>query len=375
MIGNQQGTRDGKPIEDTRENRFVTLALSRFGFTGEFGRHVYVMSSFEASFGKHGSSVWEGQAAFQIREQMLGLRWWKLGLEAGRLLDPASVDFYSAHVADLLMQDPFTHTPLLESGYNLGYGVQGRFEPVRGLRIAVNFNAANPASMTSSYLVEGKFSHGLYERLHDFAAASIADSADKSPTANLHMLMLTPSVLYRNSIVEAQVAAQLFWVNMDTNVPANDPNLENSPDILFGVNARAGVRLHLFGEKLQPFANVSYLNQQMPDYLNHPLWLWPGNNWTVITFTGGLDYNFWRRWGAGAQYSLIESQQGDGSQVHSRQHYLNAGTSYWITDHVAASLRFALWQQKKIDLVQKTLAPEEVKESEYSLYLTLRVQI
>jgi len=177
IVGNEQGTRADKPIVDERENRFVTLALSRFGFSGEFGSRLYVKSEFEASLGRHGTSVWEGQAAFQIREQVLGVRFWKLGLEAGRILDPASIDHTSAHVQDLLLEDPFTQTPLLESGYNLGYGVQARFEPWSGLRAALTFNAANPASMTSSYLVEGKFSNGLYSRLHDFAAARIAGTA------------------------------------------------------------------------------------------------------------------------------------------------------------------------------------------------------
>jgi len=375
LVPGQSGTADSKPIVDTRQNRFVTLALSRFGFSGELGSHVYVLSSFEASFGKHGSSVWEGQAAFQVREQALGVRWWKLGLEAGRILDPASVDFTSAHVADLLLEDPFTLSPLLESGYNLGYGVQARFEPWPWLRAALAFNAANPSSMTSSYLVEGKFSHGLYERLSDFAAAHIADSPDRSPTPNLHMMVLTPSLLFHRPLLDAQAALQLLWTNLDTNVPANDPSNPQSPDILFGMNVRAGAKLHLFRDRLHPFANVSFLQQQMPDYLNHPLWVWASNEWRVLTVTGGVDYNFWGKSGVGAQYSFIQSQQGDGSTVKSRQHYVNAGGTWWINDYVAASLRFAMWSQHKIDLMDKTLAPEEVQENQYTFYLALRVQI
>lgn len=375
LLGGQQGTRDGKPIEDTRENRLVTLALSRFGFSGSFGEHVYLKSLFEASFGRHGTSVWEGQAAFQIREQVLGLRRWKLGLEAGRILDAASVDHTSAHVADLLLQDPFTHTPLLEAGYNLGYGAQARYEPFPWLRAALTFNAANPASMTSSYLVQGKFSHGLYARLHDLAAARIADSADKSPTPNLHMLVLTPSLLVAHRLIEAQAALQVLWVNLDTNVPANDPSNDQSADILRGANLRAGLRLHLAGDRLQPFANLSYLVHQMPDYLEHPLWVWPDHDWQVLTVTAGADLNLRGRSGLGAQYSFIHSREGDGSVVRSRQHFVNAGASLWFGDHVAASLRFAFWHRKKIDLVEKVLVPEEVTERETSLYLALRVEL
>ena len=58
-------------LADDREDRIVTLALSRFGLRGTLGEGVYVESELEVNAGPHGTSVWEGQAALQVRNQMV----------------------------------------------------------------------------------------------------------------------------------------------------------------------------------------------------------------------------------------------------------------------------------------------------------------
>src|SRR5205085_2557097 len=78
-------------------------------------------------------------------------------IEAGRLIDEASVDFYSAHVAETFLQDTATRDPLLFSGFNLGNGVRGQVQLFEGVRAAVTFNAGNPVSNTASLLVGGPF--------------------------------------------------------------------------------------------------------------------------------------------------------------------------------------------------------------------------
>ena len=119
----REGHVGGKPIVDDREDRVVTLALAGFGLRLRLGAHVEIESELEANAGPHGTSVWEGQAALQVRDQVLRLTWWRLGLDAGRFEDPASVDFYSAHVADQLYTDLFTRQAHLQSGYNQGNGL------------------------------------------------------------------------------------------------------------------------------------------------------------------------------------------------------------------------------------------------------------
>src|SRR5689334_7577874 len=62
----------------TREPRATTLAVSRFGLRADLADWIYAESEFEANAGLHGTSTWEGQAAFQVRNQLLrlyGARW------------------------------------------------------------------------------------------------------------------------------------------------------------------------------------------------------------------------------------------------------------------------------------------------------------
>ena len=109
----------------TRDDRVTTLALSRFGFRGQVNEHVYFESEFEANAGRYGTSAWEGQAAMQVRNQLIRYSFKYGRVEAGRITDPASIDFFSAHIADQLLMDTYIRTPLLSSGFNRGNGVLG----------------------------------------------------------------------------------------------------------------------------------------------------------------------------------------------------------------------------------------------------------
>ena len=60
--------------DNPAEDRAVTIALSRLGLRGNIGRHVYIESEFEVNAGPHGTSAWEGQAALQVRNQLVRLR-------------------------------------------------------------------------------------------------------------------------------------------------------------------------------------------------------------------------------------------------------------------------------------------------------------
>jgi len=61
--------------KEDRDDRFVTFAVARFGVLGKWGKIVTVQSELMASggYGLHGTSAYEGQAALQVRQQMIRL--------------------------------------------------------------------------------------------------------------------------------------------------------------------------------------------------------------------------------------------------------------------------------------------------------------
>ena len=78
-----------------------TVAVSRLGLRGGVGKHVTFASEFEAALGGpmgYGSSVWEGQAAIAIRDQFVRYEHSGFAIAAGRIADPASYDYVSAHL-------------------------------------------------------------------------------------------------------------------------------------------------------------------------------------------------------------------------------------------------------------------------------------
>jgi hypothetical protein len=110
-----------KPGE-TRNNRASTYALARFGFKARWLDFVSAESEFMAAGGVslHGTSAYEGQAALQVRQQIVRLTKYGFKLEVGRVIDEASVDYFSAHVSETFIQDTATRDALLFSGFNLG---------------------------------------------------------------------------------------------------------------------------------------------------------------------------------------------------------------------------------------------------------------
>ncbi len=356
-------------IEDHREDRAVTLAMSRFGLRGSVGARVEVHSEFEVSRGPHGTSVWEGQAALQVRDQWLRLKHWRLSADLGRITDEATVDFTSGHVADQLLADPYTQIAMLESGYCRGNGLKLRFAAPAGLTAGLAFHAANPTSVTASYLVAGKFSNGLYTRLQRFSGSRIASSPSKYPDDAHHMMVLAPSVAWRWRWLEAQAAMQLFSADLAMTGEDDDP--------VEGWNLRAGLRAKLLDGLLTPFANVSRVAHTTLDYKgDDKAKVWEGEGWVTTTMGGGLDVNPWGRSGVGVQLVRVHAQQGDGSQVERADLWWNIGATWWIDDSLALGARLAMWATDERDQrYNSTLAdwePVRFDEGERSVFVTLR---
>jgi hypothetical protein len=128
--------------------RVSTIMLSDFGVRGDLLPWISFESELMANGGAslHGTSVFEGQASLQVRKQVIHLAkdWWSV--EVGRVIDEASVDYFSNHVADVFLEDDATRDALLFDGFNLGNGVRGTAEVAPGLRLGLAANAGNPTT-------------------------------------------------------------------------------------------------------------------------------------------------------------------------------------------------------------------------------------
>ncbi len=315
--------------DDDSENRTTTIAMSRFGLRGKLAGGVYLESEFEVNAGPHGTSVWEGQAALQVRNQLVRIERNKFRVEAGRLTDDSSLDYFSHHVADQLLTDPYTRAALLASGFNRGQGVLVRYEPVEGLEPGITVNAANPTSTTASLVVGGTFPP--FSRFYFAPHQQVANDASGFPSDSFHIDILTPSIIYHSRLLETQAAVQMFRVNTDTQ-SSDDENI-------IGYNVRGGAKLNLLDGMVTPFVNASRVTNSVIDPNDGKML--STEAYVGYTLGGGIDYNYWGNHGVGAQYSFVRGQQGD--QSRTTEHFINVGTSYYLTDSTAIGARGAYY--------------------------------
>lgn len=340
-----------------REGRVSTIALSMFGLRGSIGDLVTFESVLMANGGTslHGSSAWEGQASLQVREQLVRVSFDHAVLEAGRVLDEASVNFVSAHVVDTLLQDTATRDPLLYSGLNLGNGVRATYEAVKGFRVGLTFTAGNPVSSTAALQVGGTFPP--FDRFYIQPYQQVKQSPNNFPDDTFHMMLLSPAMMLSTDLVEARAEFQGYVVDTNTNA-ATDQNIK-------GYNVRGGVKLKLADEAIVPFANAAVdrndtvtptdVSKLAPD------------KYTSIVYGGGVDVNYARRFagranGVGAQYDRVQYQVGDGNVTN--LHYINVGTTYWVLPQLAVGARFAMWLRNDVGVHD---------EGERSALLTMRL--
>ena len=313
--------------ETDRESRITTIAMSRFGVNADFGKHLYVESEFEVNLGPHGTSVWEGQAALQVRNQFLRLSGWGAEIEGGRITDLASIDYFSPHIADTLLKDALVRESFLASGANLGNGVAARYELLEGLRAQFTFTAANPVSTTGSLVVGG--SYYPFGRFYLSPWQQVGRDASKYPSDQFHIMIYAPALLYSHKYVEAKTSVQFFDVNTNTNTK-DDAHIR-------GYNIRANVMGHLFDDHLSPYVNFSHVRNPILD--ENDLSQESGETFTGWTAGGGLTYNYWKKNGVGANYSFIRDQEGSG--MLTQRHYINVATTFYVWDMVAIAGRFA----------------------------------
>lgn len=332
-----------------------TIAVSRLGLRGGVGPYVTFASEFEASLGGplgYGSSVWEGQAAIAIRDQYLRYTRSGVSVAAGRIDDPASFDFVSAHVGDLLYTDLYTRDPLLYAGADRGNGLFASYDVGKHLTFAGTFHSTNPTGITGTLVIGGKLQP--FDRPFYLAAAQVGNSQNNLPDQNLHIYFGSPAVLFRSEFFEAKAEIQMY--SLDTQEAVMDDQT------IRGYNLRVGARAHIptaLG-RFSPFANVSRNRNEILDPTDSKYRL--PDLFRSYTVSTGFDVDVQKKTGIGFQYSLVDTREPD---HHTREHYLSLGTSYWIEDAVAIGLRASIFAQQ--------LSGETMTTGSRSLFLTARL--
>lgn len=352
-----------------KESRITTVALARFGAEGRLGPYVTFRSEFERNIRAHGSGIWEGTASMSVRDQVLRLQRWGATVEAGIILDPASVDYFSAHMGDVLLADKYTRDPLLYSGFNRGQGVQARYSRW-GLTAGLSYTEANPLSSSASFMVGGSF--GGNSR---FWERPLGNFRNGQPDDDIHFRVISPSLSYEHPWFEAKAMVQAFNINYQAN-STQDPALE-------GYNVRGGVKLKLKGMvpslpfDAVPFFNVARVEN---DVVNSAAGF--GNRlldtpFDALTLSGGLDVFLFGRSGVGFNVvrvadhtpSFVPGTSGNPDRepvLATQTTYLNVGATWWMFDQVALGARVATFEREIQD-------KPELRERDLSGFLTLRM--
>lgn len=352
-----------------KESRVTTVALARFGAEGRLGPYVTFRSEFERNIRSHGSGIWEGTASMSVRDQVLRLQRWGATVEAGIILDPASVDYFSAHMGDVLLADKYTRDPLLYSGFNRGQGVQARYSRW-GLTAGLSYTEANPLSSSASFMVGGSF--GGNSR---FWERPLGNFRNGQPDDDIHFRVISPSLSYEHPWFEAKAMAQIFNINYQAT-STQDPPLE-------GYNLRGGVKLKLKGMvpalpfEVTPFFNVARVENDVVNsaagYGNQLL----ETPFDALTLSGGLDVFLFGRSGVGFNFTRVAdhtpsfipptgSNGGSEPVTNTDITYFNAGATWWMFDQVALGARVATF-------TRQIQGKPELKERDLSGFLTLRM--
>ncbi|CAN5904404.1 hypothetical protein BH11MYX3_BH11MYX3_26590 [soil metagenome] len=344
-----------QPAEMKVSGQNPTVAVSRLGIRGGVGRYVTFASEFEASLGGplgYGSSVWEGQAAIAIRDQFVRYTRSGVSVAAGRVADPASYDYVSRHLGDLLYSDLYTRDPLLYSGADRGNGLFASYDVTKHVTVAGTFHSTNPTGITGTLAIGGKLQP--FDRPFFLAAASVGNSQNNLPDQNLHIYFGSPSVLFRSQYLEAKAEIQMY--SLDTQEAIQDDQT------IRGYNLRLGARAHLptAAGQLSPFANVSRNRNEILDPTDSKYRL--PELFRSYTFSTGTDLDITKRIGVGASYSLVDTREPD---QHVREHYLNLGTSFFIEDSVAVGVRGSIFAQQ--------ISGESMTTGARSVFVTARL--
>jgi hypothetical protein len=332
-----------------------TVAVSRLGLRGGYGAHITFASEFEASLGGplgYGSSVWEGQAAIAIRDQFVRYSRAGVSIAAGRIDDPASFDYVSAHLGDLLYTDLYTRDPLLYSGADRGNGLWASYELGKHVTAGLTFHSTNPTGITGTLIIGGKLQP--FDRPFYLAAAQVGNSQNNLPDQNLHIYFGSPSVIVHYDQFELKSEVQMY--SLDTQEAIMDDQTIRGYNLRLGGRAWTPTTIG----KLTAFANVSRNRNEILDPTSSKYRL--PDLFRSYTVSAGADLGLHKRDGVGFEYAMVDTREPD---RHTRQHYLNVGATYWIEDSLAIGVRAAVFAQQ--------LSGETMTTGSRSLFVTARL--
>jgi len=352
-------------------SRLSTLLLARIGFEGELFGFLTFRSVFERNLGftiarngPVGTSVWEGTASWQARENYIRLHKWGLSLTAGIVPDPASLDYISENILDNFGMDPFVRDPLLISGFNQGQSVLLRYE-LGDFAAGFGFTGGNPLVSSLSFGFGGEVN-----QFGTLFSAPLRALANGLPGSNIHLNLFSPSVMYEDDTFGLKLAGQFYVID-------NDVTQEEDVE-LTGYNLRATGRLALLDGNLRFYATGAFRQNdrvQLPDTseLNE-------DSYRGVVAAGGFDFDFALlgipRLGIGGNYYFVyqllqEDFQDSGVDNDFTFHYINVGLTYWLWDDVVSSgFRWArLMSDSSVESLQPLFTAAD------SLILSLRLSI
>ena len=344
-----------QPDTVERGTQNPTVAVSRLGVRGGVGEHITFSSEFEAALGGplgYGASVWEGQAAIAVRDQWVRYARAGFGIAAGRIADPASFDYTSKHVADLLLTDLYTRDPLLYSGADRGNGLIGTYNINEHVQVGGTFHSTNPTGITGTLIIGGKLQP--FDRPFYLASSAVGNNQNNLPDQNLHIYFGSPSVRVKFDNFEAQSEIQVY--TLDTQQAIMDDQT------IRGYNLRLGAKgwVEGAGGRITAFANVSRNKNEILDPVDSKYRL--PDLFRSYTFSGGVDYDYQKNNGVGFQYAMVDTTEPD---LHTRLHFLNLATTYWIEDSLAIALRGSVYAQQ--------ISGESMTTGSRSLFLTAKL--
>lgn len=340
--------------DQQRGTQNPTVAVSRLGLRGGVGEHITFASEFEAALGGplgYGASVWEGQAALAVRDQYVRYSRSGFNVAAGRVADPASYDFVSHHIGDLLYTDLYTRDSLLYSGADRGNGIFASYQLGEHVTTGLAFHSTNPTGITGTLIIGGKLQP--FDRPFFLASAAVGNNQNNLPDQNLHIYFGSPSVRVQYKHFEAQSEAQIYTLDTQQSI-MDDQTIR-------GYNLRLGARawVDAGSGKLSAFANVSRNRNEILDPVDSKYRL--PDLFRSYTFSTGLDWDIQKRNGLGFQYAVADTREPD---MHVRLHYLNLATTYWIEDSLAVSVRGSIYAQQ--------ISGEMMTTGSRSLFVTAR---
>jgi hypothetical protein len=193
-----------------------------------------------------------------------------------------------------------------------------------------------------------------FDRPFYLAAAQVGNSQNNLPDQNLHIYFGSPSLTLHWDHIDAKAEVQLY--SLDTQEATMDDQT------IRGYNFRLGARTWTDTTigKASAFVNLSRNVNEILDPTTSKYRL--PDLFHSYTVSAGCDLDYYKKNGVGFEYAMVDTREPD---QHTRQHYFNLGTTYWIEDSLAIGVRAAVYAQQ--------ISGEAMTTGSRSVFMTARL--